>query len=111
MADFMSKEMRSKVMSRIRSKDTKPEMIVRIAVHADGFRYSLHSKKLPGKPDLAFKKYNWLFSSMAAFGMAIRAAQLSSHLQILGTGTKKSQTTKAGTKGLCRSLIKWAGRP
>lgn len=57
MADFMSKETRSRVMSRIRSKNTKPEMAVRTAVHANGFRYSLHSKKLPGKPDLAFKKY------------------------------------------------------
>lgn len=41
-------------MSRIRSKDTKPEMTVRRLVHALGYRYRLHRKDLPGKPDLAF---------------------------------------------------------
>jgi DNA mismatch endonuclease (patch repair protein) len=42
-------------MSRIRSKDTKPEMIVRSIVHAMGYRYRLHDRSLPGKPDLVFR--------------------------------------------------------
>lgn len=44
-------------MSRIKSKDTKPEMIVRKYLHAQGFRYRLHNDRLPGKPDLVLKKY------------------------------------------------------
>ena len=44
-------------MSRIRSKDSKPEMIVRRYLHNNGFRFRLHVKDLPGKPDLVFKKY------------------------------------------------------
>jgi DNA mismatch endonuclease (patch repair protein) len=44
-------------MSRIRSKDTKPEMIVRKYLHSKGFRYKLHDSKLPGKPDIVLPKY------------------------------------------------------
>lgn len=44
-------------MSRIKGKDTKPEMLVRRFLHAQCFRYKLHDKKLPGKPDLVFPKY------------------------------------------------------
>lgn len=57
MADVHDKATRSYNMSRIRSKDTKPEMIVRKYLHAKGFRYRLHDKKLPGKPDIVLKKY------------------------------------------------------
>ena len=53
--DFMSKETRSRVMSRIRSRDTKPEMVVRRYLHGRGLRYSLHDRKLPGRPDLVFR--------------------------------------------------------
>jgi DNA mismatch endonuclease (patch repair protein) len=54
MTDKLSPERRSANMSRIRSKDTKPEMVVRKLAHAMGYRYRLHRKDLPGKPDLAF---------------------------------------------------------
>lgn len=47
-------ESRSRNMSAIRSRDTRPEMFVRHAVHAAGFRFRLHRKDLPGKPDLIF---------------------------------------------------------
>ncbi|KJF66014.1 very short patch repair endonuclease [Rhizobium nepotum] len=47
-------EQRSRTMSRIRSKDTKPEMLIRRLVHSLGYRYRLHRKDLPGKPDLTF---------------------------------------------------------
>ena len=57
MADVHSKEVRSFNMSRIRSKDTKPEMIVRKFLHGQGFRYRLHVKDLPGKPDIVLPKY------------------------------------------------------
>jgi DNA mismatch endonuclease (patch repair protein) len=44
-------------MSRIKSKNTKPEMLVRKFLHAQGFRYLLHDSKLPGKPDIVLPKY------------------------------------------------------
>src|SRR5688572_14620702 len=57
MADVHSKEVRSYNMSRIKGKNTKPEMLVRKFLHANGFRYRLHAKKLPGKPDILLPKY------------------------------------------------------
>lgn len=52
--DSLSPEERSERMRRIRSKDTKPEFKVRRLVHSLGYRYRLHSKCLPGHPDLVF---------------------------------------------------------
>jgi DNA mismatch endonuclease, patch repair protein len=57
MTDVHSKETRSFNMSRIRGKDTKPEIIVRKFLHARGFRYRLHVKTMPGKPDIVLPKY------------------------------------------------------
>lgn len=57
MADVHSEEVRSYNMSRIKSKNTKPELIVRKALFAEGFRYRLHVKSLPGKPDIVLKKH------------------------------------------------------
>lgn len=54
MTDKLSPARRSANMRAIRSIDTKPEMIVRRAVYALGYRYRLHRRDLPGKPDLAF---------------------------------------------------------
>lgn len=48
---------RSEMMSRIGPKDTKPELVVRRALHACGYRFRLHRKELPGKPDLVLSKY------------------------------------------------------
>ncbi|MDM9630228.1 very short patch repair endonuclease [Robiginitalea aurantiaca] len=55
--DVHDKLTRSYNMSKIGSKDSKPEMIVRKFLHGHGFRYRLHKKELPGNPDLVFKKY------------------------------------------------------
>lgn len=57
MADVHSKGIRSYNMSRIRSKNTKPEIMVRKFLFANGFRYRLQDKKLPGKPDIVLRKY------------------------------------------------------
>lgn len=57
MADVHSKEARSYNMSRVRSKNTNPEMLVRKYLHGKGFRYTLHNKALPGKPDIVLPKY------------------------------------------------------
>ena len=57
MADRISEEARSYVMSRVGSKNTKPEIIVRSFLHKRGFRFRLHKKELPGKPDIVLNKY------------------------------------------------------
>ncbi len=57
MADVHDIKTRSYNMSRIRCANTKPEMLVRKFLHAHGFRYSLHKKTLPGKPDIVLPKY------------------------------------------------------
>ena len=57
MADIVSKAKRSYVMSRVRSKDTKPEKLVRSLVHKLGFRFRLHRRDLPGNPDMVLPKY------------------------------------------------------
>lgn len=54
MADVITPARRSEIMSHIRAKDMVPEMAVRKLVHAMGYRYRLHGKGLPGKPDLVF---------------------------------------------------------
>ncbi len=55
--DVHTKQQRSFNMSRIRGKDTKPELLVRSMVHRMGFRYRLHRKDLPGKPDMVFPRH------------------------------------------------------
>ncbi|MDD3876650.1 MAG: DNA mismatch endonuclease Vsr [Bacteroidales bacterium] len=57
MVDVHDKKTRSYNMSRIKGKDTKPEMLVRKFLFANGFRYRLYDKKLPGKPDIVLPKY------------------------------------------------------
>jgi len=54
LTDTLSKKERSERMSRIRSKDSAPELKLRSIIHGMGFRYRLHVKDLPGKPDLVF---------------------------------------------------------
>jgi DNA mismatch endonuclease (patch repair protein) len=55
--DVHNKATRSFNMSQIRSKNTKPELLVRRFLFANGYRYRLHDKKLPGKPDIVLPKY------------------------------------------------------
>jgi DNA mismatch endonuclease (patch repair protein) len=57
MADIWSKQKRSEVMSKIRSKNTKPEIMLRRALFELGYRYRIHNKTLPGKPDIVLSKY------------------------------------------------------
>jgi DNA mismatch endonuclease (patch repair protein) len=56
MADVHTRKQRSYNMSRIKDKNTKPEMLVRRFLHASGYRYKLHDKNLPGKPDIVLPR-------------------------------------------------------
>ena len=58
MADIVSPERRSKNMSAIRSKDTKPEIYLRKLLFAEGYRYRIAEKSIPGHPDMFLRKYN-----------------------------------------------------
>lgn len=57
MTDIVSEEQRSYIMSKVASKDTKPELLVRSFLHRSGFRFRVHEKKLPGRPDLVLPKH------------------------------------------------------
>ena len=57
MADRLSKRERSKVMSRVRNKDTRPELEVRSLLHRAGYRFRLHASEFPGSPDLVLPRY------------------------------------------------------
>jgi len=65
--DTISAEHRSWNMSRIRSADTKPEMIVRSYLHGNGFRFRLHVKNLPGHPDIVLPKYKTVVEVRGCF--------------------------------------------
>jgi len=56
--DNRTKEQRSNCMKNIRSKNTTPELLVRKFLHKNGYRFRLHDKKLPGKPDIVLRKFN-----------------------------------------------------
>ncbi|CAN5612509.1 DNA mismatch endonuclease Vsr [soil metagenome] len=57
MVDSISVQRRSWNMSRIKGRNTKPEMLVRSFLHCRGYRFRLHQKNLPGKPDIVLRKY------------------------------------------------------
>jgi DNA mismatch endonuclease (patch repair protein) len=55
--DIVDSETRSRMMAGIRSTNTRPEIMIRKALHANGFRYRLHPRSVPGRPDMAFQRY------------------------------------------------------
>jgi len=61
MSDTLSKEKRSLNMSKIKAKDTVPELTVRSVLHKMGYRYRLHDKDLPSKPDIVLRKHKVIF--------------------------------------------------
>jgi DNA mismatch endonuclease (patch repair protein) len=57
MTDKISRDLRSQVMAKVRSVDTKPELLVRSLLHKMGFRFRLHRRDLPGRPDMCLPKH------------------------------------------------------
>jgi len=55
--DIVDKSTRSRMMSGIRGKNTKPEILIRSLLHRRGYRFRIHDRKLPGKPDIVLPKY------------------------------------------------------
>lgn len=58
MVDKVDSITRSRIMAAVKSKNTSPELLVRSILHKKGFRFRLHVKNLPGKPDIVFPKYH-----------------------------------------------------
>ena len=67
MTDVLSPDQRRYNMSRIRNRDTRPEMLVRSLVHRMGYRYRLHKSDLPGKPDLVLVRYKKIIDVYGCF--------------------------------------------
>ncbi len=78
MPDPLSKEHRSWLMSRIRGGDTKPEWVLRCALHRLGFRFRLRDKRLPGRPDLVLPKYGSVLFVHGCFWHRHRRCRLAS---------------------------------
>lgn len=67
MVDVVDKQTRSRMMSGIKGKNTKPELLLRRALHARGFRFRLHDRRLPGKPDIVLPKWRVLVEVRGCF--------------------------------------------
>ena len=67
MSDIVSPAVRSRMMAGIRGRNTKPEMILRQGLHCKGFRFRLHARNLPGKPDLVFPRYRAVIFANGCF--------------------------------------------
>ena len=76
MADVHNTKTLSYNMSRIRSVNTKPELLVRRFLHARGFRYKLHDKTLPGRPDIVLPKYKTVIFIHGCSGMVTATADI-----------------------------------
>ncbi len=78
MSDTLSPAARSERMSRIRSRDTKPEILLRKFLHAMGLRYKLHDRLLPGTPDLVFPRYHTVVQVYGCFWHRHKGCKLAS---------------------------------
>lgn len=67
MADVVTPEVRSRMMAGIRGANTKPELLLRKGLHARGFRFRLHDKSLPGKPDIVLPRYRAVIFAHGCF--------------------------------------------
>lgn len=76
MEDFLTPAERSVHMRRIRKRDTKPELVVRRAIHALGFRFRLHRRDLPGTPDLVLPRHRKVIQVHGCFWHQHEGCQL-----------------------------------
>lgn len=67
MADIVTAEVRSRMMSGIRGTNTKPELLLRKGLHSLGFRFRLHDRSLPGKPDIVLPRYKAVIFAHGCF--------------------------------------------
>lgn len=95
MVDTFSKETRSYVMSRIKCKDTKPEIIVRSYLFSRGLRFRKNDKRYPGSPDIVLPKYKTIVFVHDVFGISMRDASMREFQnQMLITGKRNFTETE-----------------
>lgn len=105
MSDVHDIETRSYNMSRIKGKNTTPELIVRRYLHRNGFRYSLHSKKVLGKPDIVLRKYKTIIDIRGCFWHSHSGCKYGSRVS-----TSSEQITNRRNSAVSRDKInetKW----
>lgn len=89
MSDIYSKSKRSDIMSKIPSKETQPEILVRKYLFSKGFRFRKNVKELPGKPDIVLPKYKIAIFIHGCFGMDILVEEVTCQVQIDNSGKAK----------------------
>ncbi|WP_429407693.1 very short patch repair endonuclease [Paraburkholderia sp. MM5482-R1] len=102
--DRLTTEQRSRLMARIRGKDTKPEWIVRRLVHGMGYRYVLHDRRLPGTPDLVFPSRQKIIFIHGCFWHGHDCARGFKPKTNTAFWTTKIATNKARDVRQCREL-------
>ena len=95
MTDFLNKVERSERMSLIRAKDTRPELVLRRALHAKGFRYRLHASDLPGKPDIVLPKFGSVIFVHGCFWHGHRNCRIANSPKTNSEFWQKKFTTNA----------------
>ena len=113
MVDIFTKEERSEHMSRIRGRDTRPELIVRRLIHRMGYRYRLHRRDLPGAPDITFaKRKKAIFINGCFWHQHPDPAAGYPEGQNLAwtTGSPNWQATTAVTRLTRPGCVNWAGK-
>lgn len=109
MTDIVDRKTRSRMMSGIRSRNTRIEITVRKRLFSLGFRYRINDRRLPGKPDMVFPNtgQSFLHTDVSGTGMT---ANISVFPQATVTsGRQKSAATKSGMKTLLPCCMKTAG--
>ena len=115
MADVLTPAQRRLNMSRIRGRDTKPEMLVRRGLHARGFRFRLHRRDLPGCPDLVFPGYRavvfvhgcfWHGHSCAMFKLPVTRADFWA-TKIEGNRRRDARVLQDLSAAGWRTLVLW----
>jgi DNA mismatch endonuclease (patch repair protein) len=116
MADNLTAQQRSRNMSRVKGRDTKPELLVRSVVHRLGYRFRLHGKELPGRPDLVLPRHRKVIFVHGCFwhGHAgcRRAARPSTNREfwdrkIEGNVARDAANTKALRRAGWKVLVVW----
>ena len=113
--DNRSQEWRSQLMARVRTRDTKPELVVRSALHRAGYRFRLQDKNLPGKPDIVLKRHRMAVFVHGCFwhGHTCRKGKLpSSNMEFWTSKIGKNKARDAGNLLLLdemgwRSIVVW----
>lgn len=114
--DILTPEQRRRTMAAVKSKDTKPEMLVRRLLHAAGYRFRIHRKDLPGNPDIVLPKYRTVVFVHGCFWhqhdsckRATRPASSQDYWQKkLDRNVQRDKTTIAALGGLgWRIIVVW----